>query len=86
MIDLGTLGGGDSNAYGVSGSYVVGWSYGADGAEHAFAYNLTAGVMTDLGIPSGDTGSWATGISGKVVVGASAGSDGNDHPFIYVLP
>ena len=47
MIDLGTLGGGSSYAYGVNDSgEIVGYSYLADGGQHAFLYD--DGTMLDL--------------------------------------
>jgi probable HAF family extracellular repeat protein len=47
MIDLGTLGGGSSYAYGVNDSgEVVGYSWLADGEQHAFLYD--DGKMLDL--------------------------------------
>jgi len=69
---LGTLGGNQSEAYGVSadGSVVVGWSYNADGQRRAFRWEN--GVMQDLGTLGGDK-SAAFGVSadGSVVVGWS---------------
>jgi probable HAF family extracellular repeat protein len=49
MQDLGTLGGGYSEAYGVSadGSVVVGWSYNAAGGDRAFRWTASGG-MEDL--------------------------------------
>ena len=46
---LGTLGGGESEAYGVSadGAVVVGWSYNAAGQSRAFRWTA-AGGMEDL--------------------------------------
>jgi probable HAF family extracellular repeat protein len=51
---LGTLGGNDSVAYGVSadGSVVVGWSYNAAGYPRAFRWTA-AGGMQDLGTLGG---------------------------------
>ena len=71
MQDLGTLGGTESWAYGVSadGSVVVGWSYNA-GRQRAFRWEN--GVMQDLGTLGGPQ-SEAYGVSanGAVVVGWS---------------
>jgi probable HAF family extracellular repeat protein len=51
MQDLGTLGGGESEAYGVSadGSVVVGWADNAAGQLRAFRWTA-AGGMEDLNI------------------------------------
>jgi probable HAF family extracellular repeat protein len=71
MQDLGTLGGGESYASGVSadGSVVVGWAYNAAGQGRAFRWTASGG-MQDLGTLGG---SWsvAYGVSadGAVVVG-----------------
>lgn len=47
MIDLGTLGGGASMAWGINNSgQVVGWSWTSSGEQHAFFYS--GGVITDL--------------------------------------
>jgi probable HAF family extracellular repeat protein len=71
MRNLGTLGGDESVAYGVSadGSVVVGWAYNAAGQRRAFRWTA-AGGMQDLGTLGGDA-SWALGVSadGSVVVG-----------------
>ena len=68
---LGTLGGNESRAYGVSadGSVVVGWSYNAAGWYRAFRWTALGG-MQDLGTLGGYWG-WALGVSadGSVVVG-----------------
>ena len=67
MLDLGTLGGTYSSAYGINDSgQVVGYSNTAGGDYHAFLYDSTA--MTDLGTLGG-TYSYAYGIndSGQVV-------------------
>jgi len=73
MTDLGTLGGNNSAAYGVSdnGSVVVGYSYLASGFTRAFCW--TGGFMTNVGtLPgAGWVSSVAYGVSGNgsVVVG-----------------
>jgi probable HAF family extracellular repeat protein len=73
MQELGTLGGAQSGATGVSadGSVVVGVAENAEGQEHAFRWTA-AGGMQDLGTLGG-SGSAATGISadGSVVVGSA---------------
>lgn len=70
---LGTLGGGKSEAQGVShdGSVVVGVSNKANGSYHAFKWTAANGIQ-DMGTLGGD-GSEATGISsdGSVIVGWS---------------
>jgi probable HAF family extracellular repeat protein len=55
MQDLGTLGGGRSEAYGVSadGAVVVGWADNAAGQRRAFRWTADGG-MQDLGTLGGD--------------------------------
>lgn len=68
MVELGTLGGASSWAYGINNSgQVVGYAQIAAGGSHAFLWT-TGGGMVDLGTLGGD-GSRAYGInnSGKVV-------------------
>jgi probable HAF family extracellular repeat protein len=83
MLDLGTLGGGDSQALAVDGKIVVGTSGG-----HAFAYDLNAPrpEMLDLGTLGGPT-SKASAVDGKVVVGTSdtSSTEGTSHAFAYDL-
>jgi probable HAF family extracellular repeat protein len=69
---LGTLGGSESRAFGVSDNgVVVGWSYNASGLPRAFRWTASGG-MQDLGTLGGDR-SWAYGVSadGAVVVGTA---------------
>jgi probable HAF family extracellular repeat protein len=74
FTDVGTLGGPESEARGVSdsGSAVVGFATNSASELRAFLWTK-ADNMKDLGTLSGDTGAWANGISGdgQVVVGAS---------------
>lgn len=86
MTDIGTLGGTESYAWGVSGngSVTVGRSKTTgDAASHAFSY--VGNTMTDLGTLGG-TWSNARGISsdGTVIVGDSKLSDGSGRAFKYV--
>jgi probable HAF family extracellular repeat protein len=82
-IWLGTLGGDESEAFGVSmgGSVVVGRSKNADGRWRAFRWTQ-AGGMQDLGTLGGDE-SMAYGVSadGSVVVGAAKNADGHWRAF-----
>ena len=85
MTDIGTLGGTESYAWGVSGngSITVGRSKTtADAESHAFKYVGT--TMTDLGTLGG-TWSNARGISsdGSVIVGDSKLADGSGRAFKY---
>ena len=91
LLDLGTLGGGDSLAYDVNdGNQVVGLSLDASGAHRAFLFSdangngvADPGEMVNLGVLPGDTASYAYGISNSgVIVGASRsvpiGTDGDE--------
>jgi probable HAF family extracellular repeat protein len=73
MQDLGTLGGGGSEAFAVSadGSVVVGWAH--DNAGYKRAFRWENGVMQNLGTLSGYAHSNAYDVSanGSVVVGAA---------------
>jgi probable HAF family extracellular repeat protein len=72
MQDLGTLGGDESEAYGVSadGAVVVGWAQNAALAVACLSLDGLDGGMQDLGTLGGGW-SWAYGVSadGAVVVG-----------------
>ena len=84
IVDLGTLGGSVSSAYGINDSgQVVGYtSTAGDTAYHAFLYS--GGVMSDLGTLGG-SGSSAYGIndSGQVVGYASTAGVTVYHAFLY---
>ena len=79
---LGTLGGSESVASGVSadGSVVVGWAANTAGQYHAFRWQN--GVMQDLGTLGGDY-SGASGVSadGSVVVGWADNAAGLERAF-----
>jgi probable HAF family extracellular repeat protein len=74
MQDLGTLGGRESWAYGVSaeGSVVVGMAYNAGGDSRAFRWTA-AGGMQNLGtLPEyGESAAYGVSGDGSVVVGAA---------------
>src|SRR6476619_7179343 len=74
IVDLDTLGGTISHAFGMN-TYgdVVGSSTIASGIQHAFLYHN--GTMSDLGVLSGDTSSLALAINDSgLVVGLSHGA------------
>ena len=86
MTDLGTLGGESEStlhraeAINSSGD-VVGLSYTAGGAAHAFLYD---GSMNDLGVLTGGDTSWAFDINDDdEIVGTSNVTGGDYHAFIY---
>ena len=84
---LGTLGGDQSWANGVSadGSVVVGWAYNAAGYSRAFRWTQATG-MIDLGTLSGGNYSVARGVSadGSVVVGWADNAARQDRAFRWV--
>ena len=83
MVDLGTLGGSGSQAFGINGAgNVVGQSDDAGGNRHAFFYSSE--TMKDLGTLGGSE-SLAYGInSNSVIVGsANLAGDSNYHAFSY---
>ena len=75
MQDLGDLGGGESEAYGVSadGTVVVGGAFNAAGQWRAFRWTASGG-MQDLGTLGGDRSTaYAVSADGSVVVGWAGG-------------
>jgi probable HAF family extracellular repeat protein len=82
LIDLGTLGGRESHAYGMNDrGQVVGDAITATGASHAFLWDK--GVMTDLGTLGG-TGSAARAINDRgQVVGLSTIATGEVRAFLW---
>jgi probable HAF family extracellular repeat protein len=83
IMDLGTLGGDSSVAYGLSGNNkVVGVSRTASGELHAFVWNIASPVMQDLGTLGGDF-SVAYALNGAdQIVGQSTTTSGEFHAFI----
>jgi probable HAF family extracellular repeat protein len=84
-IDLGTLGGSESVAYGINNNgQVVGYAFTKGGQLHAFRYNSNIG-MTDLGTLGG-ADSVAVGINDNNEVVGWASVDNNStstHAFVY---
>jgi probable HAF family extracellular repeat protein len=81
-IDLGTLGGSESVAFGVNNlSQVTGNADLASGAFHAFLYK--SGQMTDLGTLGGSTSSGAAINDNGQITGDSTTTSGADHAFPY---
>ena len=82
--DLGTLGGQESQAFGVNqSSLVVGESQTAGGDQHAFVNSK--GKMTDInGLLGGSQGSSAYNVNDSgVVVGGYVDAQGQGHAFLY---
>jgi probable HAF family extracellular repeat protein len=80
FVDLGTLGGPGSAAWGLNdGRQVVGWSYiddcTAQGHPCRRAFLWEDGVMTDLGLLSGDEESFARAINNSGLVVGTSESD-----------
>ena len=83
LLDLGTLGGSSSAAWGINeAGQVVGAAATATGAQHAFLY--TNGMMIDLGTLGGAS-SFAYGVNraGQVVGAAAVGASSTSHAFLY---
>jgi probable HAF family extracellular repeat protein len=84
IIDLGTLGGGDSGANAINeGGQVVGWSKGGDYSEsHAFFWDPTNG-MVDLGVLPDTECSYASALNDFGVIVGSSGHCDDDNAFIW---
>jgi probable HAF family extracellular repeat protein len=86
LLDLGTLGGTFSQAFGISSEQrIVGLSTTASGNRHAFVWDATNG-MRDLGTLGG-ANSTAMATEGPWIVGSSEFEAGNlnTHAFLYDL-
>jgi len=84
---LGTLGGDESRASGVSadGAVVVGWSYNAAGQERAFRWTVDGG-MQDLGTLGGNrSAAYAVSADGSVVVGVAFNAAGQWRAFRWTV-
>jgi probable HAF family extracellular repeat protein len=81
--DLGTLGGTQSEAFGINNlGQVVGWAFVPSGVEHAFLWTK-AGGMQDLGTLGGTTSrAYAINDNGQVV-GSSLTATGDTHAFLW---
>ena len=69
-FDVGTLGGGDSTAFGVYSGLVVGQAQLPSGEYRAFAYDVFSETMTNLGTLGGNW-SAAYAASSQIIAGAS---------------
>ena len=88
MQNLGTLGGNESWAYGVSadGAVVVGTAYNASGYTRAFRWTASSGRMDDLGhLGGGYSEAYAVSADGSVVVGWSYDRSGYPRAFRWTL-
>jgi hypothetical protein len=73
---------GDTYAYGISGSEIVGTFYDSGFTAHGFSYNANTGIYTTLDEPSATAGTFADAISGSTIVGFYQDLAGT-HGFIY---
>jgi probable HAF family extracellular repeat protein len=86
IIDVGTLGGTQSTAYGINNNgQVTGWASLANtNTGNAFIYDIKSGTMTNLGA-LGDSGSFGHAInnSGQVAGYSVFSTDGATRAFLY---
>ena len=85
LVDLGTLGGGDSGPFAMdSAGDVVGAAETASGVRHAFVARFGQ-AMVDLGVPEGGVSSEARGISSAgQIAGNSYDAQQVSHPVVFV--
>lgn len=87
-VDLGTLGGNDSYASGISedGSVVIGSSRTSDGYIHAFRWTATTGLQ-DLGVLASGFNSQAFGVSadGNIIIGWAQNEFGQDRAVRWTI-
>src|SRR5258708_2411771 len=82
VIDLGTLGGLNSEAMGINNlGQIVGDSQIANGSTHAFLFS--SNVMTDLGTLGGPNSAAIAINDAGQIVGNSDLADGTTHAFLY---
>jgi probable HAF family extracellular repeat protein len=86
-LDLGTLGGAQSRAYGVNRQgHIVGWGTLSDGTRHAFVWDPAPQRMIDLGAWRGDVTSEARAINdADQVVGMGDGGSLGQHALLWTV-
>jgi probable HAF family extracellular repeat protein len=86
MTDLGTLGGAESEADGISDSgWVIGWSQTTGGQQHAFLWN--SGRMVDLNsFAAPAPGVWLEEATAVNDVGQIVANATNGHAYLITLP
>ena len=87
MQDLGTFGGFDSGAYGVSadGSVVVGMATSPGGFEHAFRWTAATGMVLLPDLGGGWSAAFSVSADGQVVVGVTT-TAAMTAPFRWTAP
>ena len=86
MVDLGTLGGDESegNAISADGDVIAGYSFTSDDKKHAFRWT-EGGGMVDLGtLGGGESNAHAISADGNVVVGVSSDDKGDERAFRWI--